>query len=230
MALHRLQGVAHHLSEELAEVVIGKDEVIDSVLTKLSQRLLDKLIAALEKLHVPDESGQIGVYCFTLKYDTRNGAFHGVGHPHSVCDFDLPSRTFTWTGTDVGISGSGNWGYSYLCCSTDSGNFSVCVTEISFLLKVAIVKDDDGHLALRFDEESYLKLGKVYFEADGGGTIGWCAARAFRALARPWVLRKVLDTVKRVAEEKARDALHSVVDGPMFDHFPFNQIHFIDKI
>lgn len=230
MALHRLQDVANRLSEELTEVVIAKDEVIDAVLTRLSQRLLDKLVAVLEKLHVPDEDGQVPVFCFTLKYDTRNGAFHGVSRPHSVCDFDLPSRTLTWTGTNVGISGTGNWGYSYLCCSADNGNFSVCVTDISFLLKVEIVKDAGGYLALRFDEESYLKLGEVYFEADGGGAIGSCAERIFRTVARPWVLQKVLDNVKRVAEEKAKEALHSVVDRPMFNHWPFNQIHFVDKI
>lgn len=194
MALKALEKKAHDMSEELLE----------QALSKISDKLLDELIPYLDNLCLPDYEGQAPTCLSTLNYETSDVRTGKLTDPESTIDID--GNKIHWMVKNIGISGSGNWKYSYLCVFGGGGNFDLTATCISTTTSVAITREN-GRFGVKL-LECKCTLGKVEFHVDGGALCA-CVRCMYHCLARP----ELYKTLLRLLKEGIEEVLEKTVPG-----------------
>lgn len=172
------------------------EELLEQALSKISDKLLDELIPYLNNLCLPDFEGQTPVFISTLHYETSNVRAGNLTDPESTIDID--GNKIHWNVKNIGVSGSGNWKYSYLCMFGGDGKFDLTATGITTTASVAISKDK-GRFGVKL-VECKCTLGKVEFNFDGGALCA-CMRCAYHCLAQPELYKALLRLLKEGIEE-----------------------------
>ncbi|XP_033754787.1 bactericidal permeability-increasing protein-like [Pecten maximus] len=114
-----------------------KTRITSEGLTYANSVALDVLSKAIIGVSVPDQSGTASIVTYHLT---------GI----HITEFNKPASQVTlnpngvyWTGNNAVIQMHGNWRYNTLFIS-DSGNFDVSATGVSFHENVALSKDTNG--------------------------------------------------------------------------------------
>lgn len=180
--------------EEAAQEVAKK--LLARAATLASQRLLDELLPRLEDLRLPDHHGQAELLVSDVHFKTSDAIISRVHRPESFVSID--ENIISWTLTNIGLSGTGNWAYDFIAAQ-DNGGFDLSIGGMSGAVSIALERDDRGRIDMRL-KKCDVTFGETDVQFTGG--VGcFCLMLVFELVVKPELSRIVPDLLKRGVKE-----------------------------
>lgn len=179
--------------QDAAEVALSK------AASTASEKLLTELVKQLLRINLPDTEGETPVMCSNVEFGTAKSGVSHVDNPRSVVTFK--DSLIHWDLSNLGVVGSGNWNYHYLC-GGETGKFDVSHTGIRGVVTIALEKKG-GKVECKV-RDSNIKFGNPDANFSGGALCSCC---------RMIFMGKVYDIITKDVQQKLENGVRRAVEN-----------------